>query len=417
MRQLSDFDNIDELIVDPLTYADPELYHNIFQALRHEDPIHWTASREYRPFWAITRHADVMSVEFNAQNFLNDPRSYLLKSAEEDALFEQTGSHILARTLTSMDNPDHRVYRALTSAWFGPKSIKGLEAEIQMLARTTVDKMLDSGDHCDFVKDIAAWYPLRTIMMVLGVPPEDEPLMLELTQAFFGSTDPETGGGGADSMREAFRRFSEYFEGITQERLGSPRNDIATVLSTAMINGEPIAASERSAYYLIIAAAGHDTTSSAIAGGLLELIRHPEQLALLKKSPDLMANAVDEIIRWTSPVKHFFRTAVEDAVVAGVEIKAGQNLMMCYPSANRDEKVFEKPNEFRIDRPDAKKHLAFGYGPHLCLGNTLAKMEIKALFAEIIERVDDIEISGQPAWVEANFVSGLKRLPIKYRPR
>jgi len=272
--------------------------------------------------------------------------------------------------------------------------------------------MIESGGKCDFAKDIAAWYPLRTIMMVLGVPPEDEPLMLKLTQSFFGSTDPDTGGEGGSLMLDSFLEFSDYFRSITENRKNNPRNDIATVLAHAEINGQPIQDSERSAYYLIIAAAGHDTTSSAISGGLLELIRNPNEMHKLRDNPALMSNAADEMVRWTTPVKHFFRTAVEDAVVGGEYVRSGQNVMLCYPSGNRDERVFESPFQFRVDRPDAKRHLAFGYGPHLCLGNSLAKMEIRAIFLEILRRVDKIELSGQPSWVEANFVSGLKRLPI-----
>jgi len=317
-----------------------------------------------------------------------------------------------------MDEPDHRAYRALTSAWFAAKNIKNLELQIADLARETVDRMIASGGACDFAKDIAAWYPLRTIMIVLGVPREDEPLMLSLSQKLFGNTDAEAGGGdGMKSMVDAFAKFSAYFKTVTDDRRANPRNDVATVLATATIDGAPIGEAERDAYYLIIAAAGHDTTSSAISGGLLALIQNPAEMAKLRRSPDLMARAVDEIVRWTTPVKHFFRTAVEDREFHGHKIRAGDNLMMCYPSGNRDEGVFQDPFDFRVDRPDAGKHLAFGYGAHLCLGNALAKMEIRILFAEILSRIDNIELAGPPAWVEANFVSGLKRLPVTYRAK
>lgn len=407
--------NIDEVIVDPKTYADQAMYHQAFAALRQNDPIHWTVPQDYRPFWTVSRHADIMAIELDAQKFLNSPRQFLVTAADEDMLFEQTGSRNLARNLVAMDNPDHRAYRALTAAWFGAKSLKSLEQEIGDLARETVDHMVALGGKCDFAKEVAAWYPLRTIMIVLGVPREDEPLMLSLSQKLFGSTDSETGGGdGMASMMEAFATFNEYFAKVTADRRANPRNDVATILATAEIDGTPIGEAERNAYYLIVAAAGHDTTSSAISGGLLALIENPAELEKLRSDPALIAKAVDEFIRWTTPVKHFFRTATEDCDVNGKAVRAGDNLMMCYPSGNRDEGVFEDPFDFRVDRPDAKRHLAFGYGAHLCLGNALAKMEIRILFTEILKRIDDIQLTGDPAWVQASFVSGLKRLPISY---
>lgn len=408
--------DIDEMIVDPRTYGDEHSYHRAFAALREYDPVHWAEPRDYRPFWAVTRHADIMAVELNAGNFLNDPRQFLVTKADEDMLLAQSGSSNFARNLVAMDDPDHRAYRALTSAWFGAKSVRSLEAEITALAKETVDGMLERGS-CDFAKEIAAWYPLRTIMIVLGVPREDEPLMLQLSQKLFGSTDADTGGGQAmTSMVEAFEAFSRYFDGITQDRRSNPRNDVATILANAEIDGKPIGERERNSYYLIVAAAGHDTTSSAISGGLLALIQNPAEMAKLRADPELLPNAVEEMIRWTSPVKHFFRTAVNACEVGGKQIRSGDSLMMCYPSGNRDESVFQSPFDFRVDRPDAKKHLAFGYGPHLCLGNMLAKLEMRILYRELLSRVDDIRLAGDPAWVEANFVSGLKRLPVSYSP-
>lgn len=407
-------DNIDEIIVDPRTYGDEHAYHHAFDRLRREDPVHWTAPRDYRPFWAVTRHADIMAVELNARNFLNDPRQFLVTRADEDMLFEQTGSHKFAHNLVAMDDPEHRAFRALTSAWFGAKSVRALEEEIAALARETVDRMVEMGGACDFATEIAAWFPLRTIMIVLGVPREDEPLMLHLSQKLFGSV------GGVDGMAgmvEAFDAFNAYFGKITEDRRRNPKSDVATILATATIDGKPIGEAERNAYYLIVAAAGHDTTSSSISGGLLALIQNPEEMAKLRADPALIGNAVDEFIRWTSPVKHFFRTAATDCEVGGKAIRAGDNLMMCYPSGNRDASVFEDPYAFRVDRADARKHLSFGYGPHLCLGNALAKLEIRLLFTEMLRRIDDFELAGAPEWVEASFVSGLKHLPIRYTVR
>ncbi len=409
---------IDETIVNPRTYGDERRYHAAFERLRREDPVHWTAPADFRPFWTVTRHADIMAIELDAANFLNAPRQFLITRADEQMLFEATGSTNFAKNLVAMDDPEHMAFRMLTAAWFGPKSVRNLEEQIAALARETVDRMIDRGGECDFAADIAAWYPLRTIMIVLGVPREEEPRMLRLSQKLFGSTDAETGGGdGVTSMVEARTEFYEYFDQLTADRRSHPRDDVATILATARIDGEPLGAIARNDYYLIIAAAGHDTTSSAISGGLLALIQNPAEMAKLRADPSLIPNAVDEIIRWTTPVKHFMRTAVAGREIGGRAVAAGDSLMLCYPSGNRDEAVFADPFAFRVDRPNANRHLAFGYGPHLCLGNALARLEIRILLAELLARIDGIELAGAPAWVEANFVSGLKRLPIRYRTK
>lgn len=408
-------ERIDEIITDPKTYGNETAYHDAFAALRAHDPVHWTEPSEYRPFWAVTRHEDIKRVELDAKTFANEPRQFLVTEKDEEMLLEATGSRNFAYNLVSMDNPDHRLYRGLTSAWFGPKKVRSLEDEIRLLARETVDKLIESGGTCDFAKDIAAWYPLRTIMIVLGVPREDEPLMLQLSQKLFGNTDVDTGGGdGMASMVEAKERFCEYFDELTADRRLNPRDDVATLLATATIGDEPMEEGPRNDYYLIVAAAGHDTTSSAISGGMLALLQNPDEMAKLRADHSLIANGVEEFIRWTSPVKHFFRTAREDCEVGGKTIEAGDALMMCYPSANRDEDVFADPFQFRVERAEAKRHLAFGFGPHVCLGNHLAKLEIRILYEEILSRIAEIELNGDPAWIEANFVSGLKRLPISF---
>jgi cytochrome P450 len=405
---------LDNVIVDPLTYADEALYHDVFARLRRDDPVHWVKPDEYRPFWAVTKHADIVEVESQPKRFINDPRQFLVTKKDEELLQAQTGGAMFARNLVAMDDPDHKLFRGLTAAWFQPKSLKALEGEIRDLARLMVDRMVELGGKCDFVSDIASWYPLRTIMLVLGVPVEDEALMLRLSKQVFGNTDPDTSkGDGMASMLDAFQQFSDYFTTITEDRRAKPREDVASVLANAVINGQPIGQAELNAYYLIIAAAGHDTTSSSIAGGLLALIENPAELTKLQADPALMGRAADEFIRWTTPVKHFFRTATEDCELRGRQIRAGDSLMMCYPSANRDEDAFVEPFAFRIDRAP-NRHVAFGYGPHVCLGQYLAKLEIRFLFEELLARLEGFGLAGSPDWVKANFVSGLKTLPITY---
>ena len=267
------------------------------------------------------------------------------------------------------------------------------------------------------MRDIAAWFPLRVVMSLLGVPPSDEPLMLKLTQELFGPEDPDMRRSGTDvDLMQALFDFNDYFNRLTEDRRRTPREDLASVIANAEIDGKPIPEFERNSYYVIVATAGHDTTSSSIAGGMLALLQRPDEMARLRAEPVLLPKAAEEMIRWTTPVKHFLRTATDDTTIRGQTIRAGDSLMLCYASGNRDEEVFEDPFRFRVDR-DPNPHLAFGFGAHLCLGRVLAKMEIETVFRQILSRVDAIELAGEPALVQSNFVSGLKTLPIRYRLR
>jgi cytochrome P450 len=404
---------IGKAVIDPKTYVDQRAYDELFGALRRESPVRWAAPEGDRPFWLVTRHADIIEIERQPVRFVNEQRSVLTTIADEQRLKALTGRQDSAlRTLVNMDDPDHRVFRAITQAWFMPPNLQKLEGSIAALAREFVDRMEAMGGACDFARDIANWYPLRVIMSILGVPPQDEALMLRLTQELLGSTDPEM-KRQSGARRNTYKDFFAYFAEITADRRRHPRDDVASVIANATLDGRPIGELEAASYYVIIATAGHDTTSSTTAGGLLALLQHPDALARLRAEPNLLTAAVDEMVRWVSPVKHFFRTATEDFILRGQEIKAGDSLMMCYPSGNRDEDVFEAPFEFRIDR-SPNRHLAFGFGAHLCLGMHLARIEIRAFFRELLPRLDHVELAGEPAWVEANFVSGLKRMPIRY---
>jgi cytochrome P450 len=403
---------INEAVANPQTYVDQRAYDALFAGLRRESPVHWTEPEGYRPFWMVTRHADIMEIERQSDRFLNEPRLILTTVEDEHRLEAMSGKKSAAlRTLVNMDNPDHRLFRAIAQAWFMPPNLQKLEARVAMLAREFVDRMAALDGGCDFARDVANWYPLRVIMTILGVPMEDEPLMLRLTQELLGSSDPDMKRKGA--RRGTYQDFFTYFAQVTADRRRNPRDDVATVIANAEIDGKPIGELEATSYYVIIATAGHDTTSSITAGGLLALLQHPDALGRLRADPSLLSTAVEEMVRWVSPVKHFFRTATTDYVLRGRRIKAGDSLMMCYPSGNRDDEVFAEPFRFQIDR-SPNRHLAFGFGPHLCLGMHLARLEIRAFFRELLPRLDHIELAGDPAWVEASFVSGLKRLPVRY---
>ncbi|MBA2935271.1 cytochrome P450 [Sphingomonas sp. CGMCC 1.13654] len=402
---------IDNAIASGQFYGDPSRKYALFAQLRREDPVRWTEPEGYRPFWTVTRHADIIEIERQNDRFLNEPRSRLLSIDFEQrvaALME--GKPLLVQSMHSMDGDHHRAYRQITASWFMPKHLKRLEQQVGVRARATVDTLLASGPTLDFYRDVAVWYPLKVIMLILGLPDADAVHLQRLTSSYFGGGDPEQQKAG--DVIDAAQAFREYFQGIVEERRRKPTDDVASLIANAEIDGRPIEPYLASSYYIALAAAGHDTTSASIAGGLLALIQNPSQWQALKADETLMGSAVEEIIRWVAPINHFFRTAKEDCEFQGKQIKAGDNLMMVYPSGNRDEQAFEEPDRFRIDRR-ANRHLGFGFGVHLCLGALLAKMEMQILFRELTARVSSFELNGDPAWVETTFVGGLKRLPIK----
>ena len=399
------------VFTDPSAYADEERFHRATTLLRAEDPVHWVDQPGYRPFWALTRHADVQEVERDNARFLSAPRPLLATEAAEQLAIEQ--GQVL-RTLIHMDEPDHKAYRAVAAAWFQPNSLKRLDDRMAELAVRFVDRMGELGTECDFVRDIAVHYPLYVILSLLGLPESDFDRMLMLTQQLFGGDDEEL--RRSTDLQEQFTvllDFFNYFTELTASRRATPTDDLASVLANATIDGDYIPDMDLASYYVIIATAGHDTTSSTIAGGLHALLRNPEQLARLQADPSLLPTGVEEMMRWVTPVKEFMRTAATDATVGGVPIEAGQSLYLAYLSANRDEAVFDHPFTFDVGRTP-NKHLAFGFGPHFCLGAQLARVETRALFAELLPRLEHIELAGTPTSSATTFVGGLKTLPIRY---
>ena len=249
----------------------------------------------------------------------------------------------------------------------------------------------------------------------MGVPKEDEPRMLRLTQELFGGRDEDMIRDESETSSESntITDFFEYFNALTEDRRKNPTNDVSSVIANAQINNEQLGHLEAMSYYVIIATAGHDTTSSSTAGGILALIENPDQLSKLKNNPSLMTSAVEETIRWVTPVKNFFRTATQNYDLKDREIKKDDSILLCYPSGNRDEEIFADPFKFKVDR-SPNRHLAFGHGAHLCLGKYLAKIEMEIFYEELFKKIDNIQLNGEPEWVKASFVSGLKSLPIKY---
>ncbi|MCU1504318.1 MAG: cytochrome [Ilumatobacteraceae bacterium] len=405
-------DEAGTVFTTPAAYADDASFHQACAVLRREDPVHLVSQDPlFAPFWAITKHADIMEIEAKPNLFTNAPFPVLGNIESQDHARAQGD---MLRTLIHMDDPDHRVIREVTAEWFLPRNLEKLQSRLAGLAATTVDGMFDLGGRCDFARDVAMNFPLSVINGILGLPESDFGRMLMLTQELFGSADPEMQRGTTmEDLQKVIMEFFVYFGELTAARRATPTDDLASVIANATIDGRLLNDLELISYYVIIATAGHDTTSSAIAGGLQALIEHPDQLQRLRDEPGLIPKAVDEMIRWTTPVKHFMRTAQEDYVLRGRSIAKGDWLLLSYPSGNRDEDVFTDPFTFDAGR-SPNKHLAFGFGVHFCLGAMLARMEMKALFAELIPRLDDIALAGEPALMQTLFVGGHKRLPIQY---
>jgi cytochrome P450 len=412
-------------VIDPKAYADGTTARDAFAWLRANLPLGKAELEGNFPFWVVTKHADILEISRQNDLFHSGDRSTTFTTPEGDARVRQMtgGSPHLVRTLVQMDAPDHPHYRLLTQSWFLPQNIRPLEERIRKIAREHVERMAELGGECDFARDIALSYPLRVIMEVLGVPPEDEPRMLRLTQELFGAADPELNRSGAaagenhDAMAELqaiIADFFMYFKKITDDRKAAPKSDLASVIANGQIAGAPISDFEAMSYYVIVATAGHDTTSSSTAGAIWGLCQAPEQFAKLKGDPSLIPGLVDESIRWVTPVKHFMRSATADYELRGRTIRAGDWLWLAYPSGNRDEEVFDDPDAFRIER-NPNRHLAFGYGAHLCLGQHLAKMEMRILWEELMPRLESLELAGEPKLAVASFVGGPKRLPIRYK--
>ncbi len=414
-------------VIDPKSYAEWDPLLDLFDTIRAETPVLRIESPtgDHEPFWLVTRHKDVLRISKDNATFLNSPRPTVLTNKAGEALARQVtgGSPNLVQSLVALDAPKHPKLRRLTQEWFMPKNLKLIEAEIRELARCTVDRLVAAGPEADFVPLVSAPYPLHVVMQILGVPEEDEPRMLFLTQQMFGGQDEDLNKSGmADLSPEqitqivlgAVNDFTAYFEKLAAERRANPGNDVATVLATATLDGQPLEPLDLAGYYIIIAAAGHDTTSASTAGAMLALARDPEQFARVKADRSLVPGIVEEAIRWTTPVQHFMRMANADVEIAGVPIAKGDWLMLNYVAANHDPEQFENPRKFDAAR-DPNRHIAFGAGAHQCLGLHLARLEMRILFNELLDRLDAIELAGEPRRAKSTFVGGLKTLPLRFR--
>ena len=417
--------DIAKQVIDPHAYAEWGALLDTFDRLREESPVAKVVPEQeglFEPFWLITRYDDVMWISKDNQTFLNNPKPVVF-SFNKAIEFSRaaTGSNMLVDSLVVFDAPIHPKYRKLTQDWFMPRNLARIEGEVRALAHRTVDRMIAQGPELDFVKEVAGPYPLRVVMQILGVPPEDEPRMQMLTQQLFGGQDADLSGSGMDQMTPeqvvqivagAVKTFEDYFAALAEVRRANPTGDVASVIANAMVDGKPLPPRDMAGYYIIVATAGHDTTSASTAGAMQALANDPEQWARVKADRSLLPGIVEEAIRWTSPVQHFMRTAAEDVEIGGQQIQAGDWMMINYVAANHDPSQFENPRRFDAARVH-NRHLAFGTGAHQCLGLHLARLEMRILFETLLDRVEKVEPAGAARRATSTFVGGLKSLPLR----
>jgi cytochrome P450 len=405
--------------IDPHAHAQWDPLHEALTEIRANHPFARANIDGYQPFWIASKLEDIRAVARDAENFKSGMSAML--SNEQIEFEKAAGIPDLFRSVVAMNEPDHRKYRTLTQAWFQLRNVRKLESDIERLANKWIDRLAATNSPCDFIKEVGAHYPLFVIMSILGIPEEDEPMMLRLTQEYFGNNDDElvrdavevTPESAMEAMRQVVTETNEYFAKISAARRANPTDDVASVIANAIIDGKPITDLDAMGYYITIAFAGHDTTASSIAGALWALAEDPGQLKYLQQNLHLIPNAVEEAVRWTSPVHQFTRVAARDTEVAGQLVKAGDCVVLSFPSGNRDEAIFEDPFKFRVDR-DENPHVGFGFGPHMCLGIHLARLEMAAFFKALIPRLRSIELADEPRRMTTNFVGGPKTLPVKF---
>lgn len=400
---------------DPDTYAKAMPYET-FARLRREAPVAWI-DEPARPehgveagpgFWAVTRHADVDAVSrdqatfssWRGTTFLHDPKPHEVP--------------LLRQMMLNMDPPEHTNLRRIVSRVFTPRAVAELVDSIEGYAATIVDRIAPNGE-ADFVEQVAAEMPLLVLADVLGIPGSDRHLLFDWTNRLIGYDDPEF-GGDEKQFRSAFAEMFAYAAEETERKRATPGDDVWSRIVNAEVDGERLTPGELDRFFQLLVVAGNETTRNHLTGGLYALSLHPDQWARLRRDPDLLPRALDEVLRWWPPVIQFRRTATKDTTLAGQPIAEGDKVVIFYASANRDETVFDDPDRFDIDR-DPNPHLSFGIGPHFCLGATLAKLEARVMLTELFRRLPDLEVAGSPERLRSNFINGIRHLPVRFTPQ
>jgi hypothetical protein len=417
---MADIDGSD--LIAPEAYGRQGAPHAQWRTLRQRDQLQHCAPAGFDPFYPVVRHDEICEISMQPERFVNR-FGIVLESQTQREIIRADQGIARMRTIIAMDPPEHRNYRKVAAPWFTRRAIESVASIVEESARHLVDGLVaraSGGEgECEFASEVAAAHPLRVLATILGIPREREPQLLRLTNELFASDDPDLQRKGEDgnaAVQALAMEFFQLFNAIIADRRAHPTSDLATLLANARVNGEPMGTMETLGYYLITFTAGHDTTKNALAGGIHALATHPHEFKRLKENPGLAQSAVEEIVRWTSPVNYMKRVVAQDLEFRGQKLREGERLVLFYASANRDERVFEDPDTFRIDR-SPNPHLAFGIGEHFCLGTHLARQSQRALFREIAARIDTLELAGDPVHIASSFVVGLKRLPIRYRVR
>ncbi|HEY2773881.1 MAG TPA: cytochrome P450 [Candidatus Binatia bacterium] len=407
-------DSID--IISDQTYADNGYPHDAWKLLRREAPVFWYERPGILPFWAVTRLDDIVRISKNPEIFQNAPRLAVFPEFDRPDDEDYPARHLL-----NMDPPEHAKYRRVVSSHFTPRAVERMKRGVDDITHELLDEIMDGGRETegDFVRLFSARLPLAVLADLLGVPRADWELMFRWTNEVIGATDPDyqVAGETAEQTAERARlQLFQYYAGLVDDRRRNPRQDIITVLATGKVDDEEIPPFELLSYLFLLVVAGNETTRNATTGGLLALLQNPSELEKLQGNPALIDRAVEEIVRWTSPVIQFCRTPKCDVEVRGKTIRAGENMTLFYPSGNRDEEVFEDPFRFRVDR-DPNPHVGFGMGEHVCLGANLARLELRSAFRTLIPRLAQVELIGPVERLRSSFVGGIKRMPIRYRLR
>lgn len=395
-------------VVSPEHYEANGYPHPEWTYLRRHAPVFWYERSNVDPFWAITRHADIIEISKQPERFLNEPRLAIFTN-EFTAPEERSVRHLL-----NMDPPDHGKYRNVSAKQFTPRAVRGLEAKVRRLAGEVLDRAAGR-ETCDFVQDVSAPITIGVIAEMLGVPASDRELLFQWTNEIIAPQDPEfqREGGLEETFNASRMELFAYFHELAEKRRREPKDDIVSVVAAGQVDGRPLEPVELLSYYFLVVVAGNETTRNAMTGGLLAFLENPGEWAKVRANPALIDSAVEEIVRWTTPVIQFSRTATEDYELRGQKIRAGQSVCLFYPSANRDEEVFDAPFRFRVDR-SPNEHIAFGRGEHVCLGAHLARLELRVTFEMLLQRLRHVELAGRPERVRSSFVGGIKRVPIRW---
>lgn len=378
--------------------------HEQYKWLRHNAPVYWHDELDGKGFWAITKYKDVYDIGRNAAVFSSEPT--IMIADPEPELPTHAGS---AKMMLMMDPPEHTAYRKLISREFTQGPAKHYNDRIEVLARQIVDAVIDRGE-CDFISEIAGEMPSFVIADLMGLPLEDGRELYKLTEVIHSAPEslPE------NAIPEAIGKMFEYGMKVIVSKRSNPSQDLASKLLAAEVDGKKLSDEEFLLFFMLLIDAGGDTTRNLVGTGMYELLKHPDQLASLQADPDkYLPTAREELLRWTSPVIYMRRSVTQDFELRGQRLRAGDKVVMYYGSANRDEEAFQQSDELNILR-EGERHLAFGGGHHVCLGQWFARLEIDAILKEVLLRMKGIELSEEPSWMTSNFISGITKMPVRF---